>query len=82
MGFSSHLYVEPSLIRRTYVEAIGTDVPRVPGEVGKRERKDILEVVILSHPFSARFSRCSWPRILPRPIRKRLVDNRSRLISR
>jgi hypothetical protein len=33
----------------------------VPGEVGKSERKKIREVVILSHPFSARFFRGNWP---------------------
>ena len=35
----------------------------VPGEVGKRERKEILELVILSHPFSTRFSSGIWLRI-------------------
>ena len=37
----------------------------VPGEVGKSERKEIglLELVILSHPFSTRFSSGIWPRI-------------------
>ena len=37
-----------------WLPALARYGPDVPGEVGKRERKEIIEFVIFSHPFTAR----------------------------